>query len=61
MAKDGQADTLSQVPMINTDSSYRHIYADGQSRLHNGHVYNTVHHSTLPSKATCCTSPVRLT
>lgn len=61
MAKDGQADTLPQVSMIDTDSSYRHIYAHDQSRLHNGHVFNTAHHSTLPFEASRCTSPMRLT
>jgi hypothetical protein len=46
MARDCQADT--QVPMINTNSEYQQIYANGNCRLHNGHVFNTVHHSAPP-------------
>ena len=46
MSKDCQADTSIQVPVIETNSDYQHIYAHGKSRLHNGHVFNTVNHST---------------
>jgi len=46
MSKDCQADTSIQIPVIETNPDYQHIYAHGKSRLHNGHVFNTVNHST---------------
>ena len=47
MAKDRQADTSSHVPTLDIDSVYRNIQANDNSRLHNGHVFNTIHHSML--------------
>jgi hypothetical protein len=38
-------------PVISTDSQYQNINANGQSRLHNGHVFNTTTHSMYPVPA----------
>jgi hypothetical protein len=51
MEKDSQGDTNLKVPIIDNDSYYRNVYATDESRMHNGHVFNTVHHSKLPSRA----------
>jgi hypothetical protein len=51
MEKSSQHDISLQAPIIDNDSHYRHVYAEGNSRLHNGHVFNTVHHSKPPFRA----------
>jgi hypothetical protein len=51
MGKDSQVDTNLQVPIIDNDSHYQNVCAKDKSRMHNGDVFNTVHHSKLPPRA----------